>query len=402
MKTLFQLGEWIERGGFYLLLLLLPFSNAAIELTFWLLLCGWVAARTRQDHGWRALAPAGIGWAVVGYLAICALSIVVSDVPHVSSRALFSKWGQYLLFFVMVTDLAKRRPTIVRSALMVVACSSAFVALEAILQEVTGRGPFRGFPLSYYGRMTGPYKDPIDLATYLMVVVPLLMTYAMTVRRTGGRWALGLLLVALMGCFARTEALGAWIGLGAGLLAVSLFQATVRRVSLLCLVVVVCFGGFYLHRVGRLNEVFSLQDVGKVDRLAMWQAALGMIRDRPILGHGLNTFMGNYLKYWVGGERQPRYAHNCYLQVAAETGIIGLIAFLWLLGSVLWRVWEGLRVAITDQRLLLCGLLAGVFAFAVQAGVDTNFYSLRQAVLFWVMAGLALGLSESARQSASA
>jgi putative inorganic carbon (HCO3(-)) transporter len=145
---------------------------------------------------------------------------------------------------------------------------------------------------------------------------------------------------------------------------------------------------------------FSLLDAGAHDRWLMWQAALGMIRDRPWLGHGVNTFMANYLAYWVGGERFPRYAHNCYLQVAAETGLIGLSAFLGLLGAVFWRVLAGVREATPEQRLLLLGLGAGLLAFATQSALDTNFYSLRQAALFWVLAGLAVGLS--VRRSAQA
>lgn len=132
-----------------------------------------------------------------------------------------------------------------------------------------------------------------------------------------------------------------------------------------------------------------------MDRWMMWQAAIRMIADRPWLGHGVNTFMANYLTYWVGGERQPRYAHNCYLQVAAETGLVGLAAFAWLLAALFFRLVRGLRASVGrgPEHSLLAGCLAGLVAFAVQAGYDTNFYALRQAALFWVLAGLACGLS---------
>ncbi|MBI4341307.1 MAG: O-antigen ligase family protein, partial [Candidatus Omnitrophica bacterium] len=134
-------------------------------------------------------------------------------------------------------------------------------------------------------------------------------------------------------------------------------------------------------------------EFGKVDRWVCWVAAMRMIQDRPVLGFGLNTFMANYLDYWVGGERNPRYAHNCYLQMAAETGYIGLTAFLLLLGFLFVRIVSGWRQASPPQQVLLAGCMAGLMAFAVQAGIDTNFYSLRQAALFWVIAGLAVGLS---------
>jgi putative inorganic carbon (HCO3(-)) transporter len=204
-------------------------------------------------------------------------------------------------------------------------------------------------------------------------------------------WAL-LLLSAT--CLARTEALGAWLGLGAGLVTIVSLSPAIRRQGLILLGATALLGGLFLQRVGRLGEVASISEIGKVDRWMMWQAAAGMIRDRPVLGHGLNTFMANYLTYWVGGERQPRYAHNCYLQVAAETGLIGLVAFVGLLACLFQRLVAGIRQASPAERPILLGFLAGLLAFAVQAGVDTNFYSLRQAALFWVLAGLSLGLSQ--------
>ena len=146
-------------------------------------------------------------------------------------------------------------------------------------------------------------------------------------------------------------------------------------------------------RVGPLAKTYSLSDIGVQDRSAMWQSALNMIRDRPVFGHGVNTFMANYLTYWVGGERQPRYAHNCYLQMAAETGVVGLAAFGWLLWAIFARLFGTIRRVQSEEGFILLGLVVGLLAFAVHAAVDTDFYSLRQAALFWTLAGLAVGFS---------
>ena len=126
----------------------------------------------------------------------------------------------------------------------------------------------------------------------------------------------------------------------------------------------------------------------------MWQAAWGMIRARPLTGLGLNTFMANYLTFWVGGERQPRYAHNCYLQTWAETGLVGLLSFLWFLAAVFVRMVRAIaQMPEGAARSTLLGLTAGLLGFVVQAALDTNFYTVRQAALFWVLAGTAVGLS---------
>jgi O-antigen ligase len=192
---------------------------------------------------------------------------------------------------------------------------------------------------------------------------------------------------------ARTEAVGTWVGLWVGLMVMGAASRTLRRPVAAMAVASIALAAAFLQVTGHLRDPVSVSEIGKTDRWMMWQAALGMIRDRPLLGHGVNTFMANYLDYWVGGERQPRYAHNCYLQVAAETGILGLAAFGWLLVLLLRRVLEGLQALAPPERLRLLGLVGALVAFLVQAGLDTNFYSLRQAALFWTLAGVAIGQS---------
>jgi O-antigen ligase len=172
-------------------------------------------------------------------------------------------------------------------------------------------------------------------------------------------------------------------------------ERRIRRYGFMLLALLGIAGVLGLSATGRLALTLAPSDVGTVDRWDMWQAAVGMIRDRPFLGHGINTFMANYLDYWVGGEQVPRYAHNCFLQMAAETGFIGLWAFLWLLGVLISCLMQALKRADPRRRMLLLGFLAGLLAFILQAAVDTNFYAMRQAVLFWALAGLALGMSQS-------
>ncbi|MDP3704242.1 MAG: O-antigen ligase family protein [Candidatus Omnitrophota bacterium] len=383
----------VQKGSLYVLLFLLPFSKAAIEVAFGVLLLGWLVARlaptSRATTIWTSRSLRPVALAVGAYLGVCALSILVSSHPWLSVKGLVNKWLEYLLLFIIAADLAAT-PNVVTRSLTVMTWSSVFVVIEAVTQEVFRKGIFRGLPFIAYGRMSGPYENPIDLATYLMVVIPLLLAYALTLRGVRRRALWGVLLF-VVACFIKTEAFGAWVGFALALGGLMMWQTTLRRQALVLLSAVVVGGGLLLWRVGKLGVLFSLSEVGKIDRWVMWQAAIGMIRDRPILGHGLNTFMANYLTYWVGGEQAPRYAHNCYLQVAAETGLIGLGAFLVLLWQIFAHIRRGVTTLPSQDRLILLGMIAGLFAFAVQAGVDTNFYSLRQAALFWTLAGLAVG-----------
>jgi len=392
-----RVGRSIQEGSLYVLLFLLPFSISAVEITFGTMLFGWLlcqwGACAETGLLWRRPTLRPLAWAVVVFLGVCALSIVGSRYRTESLHGFVGKWLEYLIFFMLVVDLGAR-PGVVARAAAVMAVSALLVVGEGFSQEVLGRGLLRGYPLMVYGRMTGPYKNPIDLATYLMVTSPFLLTYAVTQRAWWRRFVWGVL-VLMIAALGRTVALGAWISLGIAVFLVLIPRRTaVRRYALFLTALAVLAGGWCLHRPGMTRTVLTPSDIGTTDRVVMWQAAGGMIKDRPLLGHGINTFMANYLTYWVGGERQPRYAHNCYLQMAAETGALGLVAFLALLWGMGVQVRRGVRTTTSRERFLLLGLATGLLAFVIHAAVDTDFYSLRQAALFWVLAGCAVGVSD--------
>lgn len=404
----------LQRGGLYVLLFLLPFSKAAIEIVFPLLLIGWLAehfpGRWRASL-WRSPSARWVLIALGGYLAVCALSILVSTHPDLSVRGFIRKTLEYALLFVIAADVAKE-PAVAKRCLLVLMASAWLVGLDGVAQEFLGKDPLRGHEVFKYGpindppygynRMTGPYESPIDLATYLMVVIPVVLVWAFD-RQLKGSWAGWMLSVLLMGCLVRTGAKGAWLGLLGGLSVLFLRVPRWRRSLLFWGLGVVLAVGWIVHATERGFATFGVSAIGVSDRLAIWQAGWHMVQARPVLGHGLNTFMANYLDYWVGGEQQPRYAHNCFLQTAAETGLLGLTTFLLLLGAILWRWWQAVRVLENRDpvRAMVLGLSAGLIGFLLQSAFDTNFYALRQAVLFWTLAGLATGLALHATKPVS-
>ncbi len=148
---------------------------------------------------------------------------------------------------------------------------------------------------------------------------------------------------------------GAWLGMGAALLVMLTFAP--RRwwigLGLTVSAVLLVFG---LSTVGLLpsslttrlsdvtSELVGLQDVrGQViddaryavlERLAHWQAAIGMANDHPLLGVGFGNYEDAYANYALLNWRIALgHAHNYYLNVLAETGIVGLIGYVaaWLL-----------------------------------------------------------------------
>ncbi len=101
------------------------------------------------------------------------------------------------------------------------------------------------------------------------------------------------------------------------------------------------------------NENFAV-----VERLAHWQAALGMIEAHPWFGVGLGNYAAAYETYrLLNWPNALGHAHNIYLNVWAETGLFGLVTYFALWGSVVWITIGGLRHSQGLERGVLIGLL---------------------------------------------
>ncbi len=103
--------------------------------------------------------------------------------------------------------------------------------------------------------------------------------------------------------------------------------------------------------------------------------ALCFIRQHPWVGYGLGIYP--FFK-----SISP---HNSLLQLWAETGLLGLVAFLLFLGATLKISWEKLG---QDKRLVSIGLLIGHLAFLLHNTVDFTFFQPEVSLFWWAVAAL--------------
>ncbi|MGH3383392.1 MAG: O-antigen ligase family protein [Nocardioidaceae bacterium] len=264
-------------------------------------------------------------------------------------------------------------------------------------------------------RPTGAFADPNELGIYAVVIVVLALTLLAVGRRlelvvgvVGGGFALAGLLLS----FSR----GAWLAaLAAGvvLLAYPLMRGRILRV----LAVGVLVAGLLVSTsvvdlpVGALQDRASSLLSGASNpydaRPAIWQTALGIFVDHPLLGAGPGSFStvvaeapGFLWAYPVV------HAHSGPLTVAAETGALGLLTSLAVVLVVGAGLLGGRLRGSGDPSAtgLLHGILAALCGVGACLGVD---YTLRNPLVLtmvWMLVGIALAasqLSESAADETS-
>jgi len=313
---------------------------------------------------------------------------------NISMGAFFFKTLEYLLIFIIIAETINTRRRI-GNILLTIFTSSLIVGLDGIYQQVTGFDFLRNFPLYADVKVSAAFQFSNNLGTYLAAVIPIsasLVLFKATNKTY--RFILSALFLLLAVCLLLSQARGAWLGFILGFLFVSLLSGKknfLLAVFLLILFAVSAglFGNIYLKEQVR-SFAHLKTDQSTNDRMIMWKTALRMFADRPILGQGLGTFMHSFEKFKPKSYREIVYAHNCFLQMAVETGILGLLAFLWFILSLLRKA--STRLFMPNDIFLKAvsiGIIGGILAYLVNSFFDNNLYSLPLAALFWAMSGLA-------------
>jgi hypothetical protein len=133
-------------------------------------------------------------------------------------------------------------------------------------------------------------------------------------------------------------------------------------------------------------------------RIGFWRMALRMGWDHPVIGAGADNFVSRYPFYRASPAPMGRwYAHNIYLQMWAEGGIVGLLALLSLVAAVALSYREAWRRATDGQwRSLVAGLLAAFLGYAVFAASCNCLHDQP----FWLMMALSAVVLQAGRQVA--
>jgi hypothetical protein len=326
--------------------------------------------------------------AVTAALGSVAVSGVPSEVGLYSLRITF----QPLLFFFLGYLLPRDRRWIGRTVVAFLG-TSVLLALHGLHQYATGAPmPRKWLDAHETGIATRAYsiiENPNGLGAFLLLGALLAISLALAPLPKRQRLAMAAVALVLAAGIGVTFSRGAWLALivaGFALAALAYRRLFAALVGLALLAPFVAPPAF----LNRLTFVLSEQYLAKslaAGRLLMWDVALRRIVNAPLFGSGMGTFGGTtavmfgYHVLWVD---------NFYLQLAAEGGLILLLAFLWLL----LRAGKGLIAATLDQedpylRAVSAGIFGGFVAVVLANFTAGVWETLTVGAAFWFLTGLA-------------
>ncbi|MCC6758343.1 MAG: O-antigen ligase family protein [Candidatus Omnitrophica bacterium] len=416
----------IIRFLFYVMILFIPYSKAAVETSVVISCLLWtvkhsltlVELRSKgkrsasfiRDLG-HAFCPAHnvLNKGIAAFLLVCFLSIVGSELPLQSLHGFFTKTIEgYAIYLIVLEVFVIRRQ--VNVAIAVFMATAFATGLDTLLQYyVTHQDLFRQRTLVEGYRATGAFQHPNLLGAFLTVAIPVALSLFFSIDKKSKSKPQKIYLAAvsfvLVWALFLTFSRGAWMGTAIGMIFFVLVMVGnkvkpwVRCMLMIFAVVAGCLA------IGQAFELKKQMNVTKDDsvtaewRIALWREGFYLIKERPFFGHGLNTFMPVMENHLISTQNplavgySASYAHNCYLQMAVEVGVLGLSGFLAIIFLLFQTVLKSLPPA-KDLRCLMAGLLAGLLAFLVHSAVDINFYSVELPLLFWLMAGFAISLDK--------
>jgi O-antigen ligase len=288
-------------------------SNALLGLAA--LLAPWPGGRNWLRRGRPLLL------AILAYLLCLGASIAASHAPATSLRSASDAFNFLVPVVALVLVRTERQVRLLIKALILV---GVLVAVHALLQYTFGADSLEARPV-------GPFSHYMTLAGFLVLVDCLLlawMVFGSGWRRPWSWLALVLIQLALIASFTRN----AWVALAVVLTLVAAVRAPRLLIAWLpALVLLIVFAP--LRTVARAGSIADLEDPSNYDRLCMLYAGAGMLRDQPLLGQGPRMVRERYpiYRHPTAPNKWVPHLHNSFLNLAAERGLVSLIAMLALL-----------------------------------------------------------------------
>ncbi len=373
-------------------------------LSGWLFILFWLRVAAGPDLSLHIRATP-LGKPILVLLAFATLSLLRAvNLPAALYRLGLLLAGLCVFYIVTHAHLDQGR---IRACAVATIASALIATFYAFLQYV-GLDPFRLIVLS------STLGNPNFFGEYVSSIIPICLALALASERVRSRQFYGLSALVLFAGLLLSRARAATLALVASLVVFGLLlrrrrmgheMADFRRLLPLAGIALV-IAGFFGFRFfssfvgmggikGVLERYFASGSIQTsiIHRLVFYWDSLKMALDNHVLGVGIGNFEFAYPKYRSMPETvDPHdlvldHAHNDYLELWAEVGVVGLVAFLWLLVGFFRKVFRS-----KEPSILSFGYAASVGSIAMNSLFSFGFYNPVPLAIFWLSMGFALRL----------
>ncbi len=292
----------------------------------------------------------------------------------------FPQWQRMLFsgaaFFTAYRTFPKKYK---KNLLTTIIIFGGLMSVYGILQKYGGVWIIR---VPQMDRVFGTFGNPNFFASFIIGLIPVSIAFFLMKKSL---WKF-IAIVAMFWALYYTGTRGAWLGLlGTGIFWWFLWGRKMlpKWATLLLFIIVAVF-------------IFATRNIliRQLDRMLIWRDTLLMTVQNPLFGIGLGEFHGEFSKYaseqmlnvFPRGSFIVNYAHNEFLEVFSETGILGIGIYLWFL-----VVFYYTAIYKTKKNIIKTGAICGATAILLHSGVSVNMRFAVSSIWAFFLMGLALG-----------
>jgi O-antigen ligase/Tfp pilus assembly protein PilF len=348
------------------------------------------------------------------FLAILTISLFLGNNIAVRMGDYLNFISYIILFFIILNFIKSEKEF--NSLIKVFFLTSFLVSLYTIIQYY-GFDPY----YNHLGKLTSTIGQKNWISNYLAMIFPVGFSYFLLEDNKKIKLSyffhLSILFVSLLICQSR----GIWISIGLTLVFAFLiiFRYKLGNIFrknkkwLIALLAVFIFITFIYSFENPLNKsritvterAMSTFEVDKDPsintRFLMWRVTFEMFKDNLLFGLGIGTFKYHYLDYQaVYLQKNPQYikyagkaaeAHNEYLQLASEIGIVGLVLFLAIIFLFYYFVYQWFEKSGENRKkMTVFGLILGITCFLIHCMFTFPLHVPVLGATFFIILGLAL------------
>lgn len=258
--------------------------------------------------------------------------------------------------------------------------------------------------LSGMSRANGFYGHPMTLGGWLCIFLPLLLIEFFERKLLGKYyWLAGLAFCICSAGLVFNGTRGAWLAVAivsAVLLVYYMFKSkrnlAVSIIFVALISTVLVNNPKFMHRLDTIDDFDKYQS--NTERILIWQSAWNMFKDHPILGVGLGQYTENYQQKYISPQaKEPKlgHAHNNFMQMLAENGIVGFAGFVIMFGYIIFK---NLITWVKVRNVYALMIVSATVCLLLQGFTEYNVGNSAVIKMYWLVLGLLVVLSEFYRK----
>ncbi|HTL71345.1 MAG TPA: O-antigen ligase family protein [Candidatus Eisenbacteria bacterium] len=320
------------------------------------------------------------------FLAVCMAAAAYSPFPVKAVKLLFNLASYFAM--LLLPFLVDARVNDKRFWVKALAASSVLPVLAADVDLMRGGHMFEGVG----ARVLGTFTHPNILAFYLVWVVALVLYLFKSAHFRMNGWQKAGLLVFLADVFVlllATKTRNAWISCWLFFFVYGLLKEKKFAVFAVFAAAVALAVPQIASRTSDLSsQGGSLNSFAW--RVELWKSSLPSIREKWLLGHGLASFQELSRGFFSYERTHGADAHNTYVQILFESGLVGLLSYLALYASLFGVFFNRVRKGFGRLSAEYAVVLAYLVSYLLSSFADNMFYYLALNWYFWFFVGVML------------